>query len=132
MSTDRARYDAASSLVRLQSPRQAFPTSCAPALKEPPVKVSIPPDRIPLGRQQQAFVPRQRPRAEHRGEVSAALALRDLPLRISMAVAGLLLAVRAPLPGLAPSGQYAVFHTPSARPQPVRPWAEFTVAGGLA
>lgn len=96
------------------------------------MKVSIPPDRIPLGRQQQAFVPRQRPRAEHRGEVLAALALRDLPLRISVAVAGILLAVRAPLPGLVPTGKYAVFHTTSARPQPVWPWAEFTVTGGLA
>ncbi|MFD8897555.1 hypothetical protein [Streptomyces ardesiacus] len=92
------------------------------------MKVSIPPDRIPLGRQQQAVVPRQRPRAEHRGGVSAALALRDLPLRISVAVAGILLAVRA----LVPTGQYAAFHTTSARPQPVWPWAEFTVAGGLA
>ncbi|MFD7954310.1 hypothetical protein ACFV4X_12525 [Streptomyces ardesiacus] len=96
------------------------------------MKVSIPPDRIPLGRQQQAIVPRQGPRAEHRGEVSAALALRDLPLRISVAVAGILLAVRVPLPGLVPTGQYAVFHTASARPQPVWPWAEFPVTGGLA
>ncbi|WP_143657766.1 hypothetical protein [Streptomyces sp. MNU77] len=96
------------------------------------MKVSIPPDRIFPGRQQQAFVPRQRPRAEYRGGVSAALALRDLPLRISVTVAGLLLAVRAPLPGLVPTGQYAVFHTTSERPQPVCPWAEFTSAGGLA
>ncbi|WND40717.1 hypothetical protein RI578_41230 (plasmid) [Streptomyces sp. BB1-1-1] len=96
------------------------------------MKVSIAPDRIPLGRQQQAAVPRQRPRAEHREEVSAALDLRDLPLRISVAVAGILLAVRAPLPGLVPTGQYAVFHTTSARPQPVWPWPEFKVAGGPA
>ncbi|MFK0119314.1 hypothetical protein [Streptomyces sp. NPDC090994] len=62
----------------------------------------------------------------------SALALRDLRLRISVAVAGILLAVRAPLPGLAPSGQYAVFHATSVQPQPVWPCAEFTVAGGLA
>ncbi|MFC4507894.1 MULTISPECIES: hypothetical protein [Streptomyces] len=96
------------------------------------MKVSIPPTRITPARQQQASVSRQRPRAEQRGEVSAALALRDLPLRISVAVAGLLLAVRVPLPGFVPTGPYATFHTTSARFQPVWSGHEFTAAGGLA
>lgn len=98
------------------------------------MNISIPPTRIAPRRQQQGSASRQRPRAEraeHRGEESAALALRDLPLRISVAVAGLLLAVRVPIPGFVPTGAYAAFHDTSARIQRVWPWDEFTATGGL-
>jgi hypothetical protein len=59
-------------------------------------------------------------------EVLTGLALRDMPLRISVAVTGLLLAARVPLPGFAPTGPYAAFHTTSARLQPAGPRHECT------
>ncbi|MFH9818335.1 hypothetical protein [Streptomyces sp. NPDC017230] len=63
--------------------------------------------------------------------MKAALALRDLPLRISVAVADLLLTVRVPLPGLGPTGAYSAFHDTSARLHPGWSRHEFTAAGGL-
>jgi hypothetical protein len=130
VSTDRARYDAASSLARQgRRPRQASSMPCVPTLKGLPVKDSIRPARITPGRRQQLCVPRQRPHAEHRREVLTGLALRDMPLRISVAVTGLLLAARVPLPGFAPTGPYAAFHTTSARLQPAGPRHECTAGG---
>ena len=93
------------------------------------MKVSIPPAPITPGRRQHLSVPRQRPHAEHRGQVSTGLALRDLSLRISVAVAHLLLAARVPLPGFVPTGPSADFHTTSTRFQPVWSWHECAVAG---
>lgn len=115
LSAARARYDAAVWFVRRRrSPHRASSMSYVPALKEPSVKVSIPPPRILLRRQQQASVSRQRPRTEHRGVVSAARALR------------------VPISAVIPTGLHAAFHDPSARFQPVRSSDDFTTAGGLA
>lgn len=132
MSTDRGRLDAASSPVRQGQRTDPASSMSVLALKEPPVTISTTPTRTAVRCRRQASVSRQRPCAEHRGEVSAALALRDLPLRISVALAGLLLTVGVPLPGFVPTGAYAAFHDTSARYQLVWPWDEFTVAGGLA
>ncbi len=59
-------------------------------------------------------------------------ALCDLPLRISVTVAELLLALRVPLPGFVTAGPYAAFHDARVRPRPVRAWGELTTAGGSA
>lgn len=96
-----------------------------------PIKVPIPSARpTPHGERQSAIM-RRRPRAAPRREVQV-FALGDLPLRISVMLAVLLHALCVPLPGFAPTGPYATFHPTPARPQPPSPWADFTVAGGLA
>jgi hypothetical protein len=59
-------------------------------------------------------------------------ALSDLPLRISVAVADLLLALRVPLPGFTAAGAHTAFHATPARPRPVCPWSELTAAGSPA
>lgn len=59
-------------------------------------------------------------------------ALSDLPLRISVTVADLLLALRVPLPGFTAGGPHTAFHDTPARPRSARPWGELTAAGNPA
>lgn len=114
--------------------RQSIASSMSSVIasKETPVKVSGPPaTRSIPRREQQSCFPRRHPRTEPRGEVPGT-ALSDLPLRISVTLAELLLALRVPLPGSVTAGPYAAFHDACVRPRPGRAWGELTTAGGWA